>query len=434
MDRIEIGFLGIALMLGLIGVRVPIGAAMGATAFVGIWAMMGWKATVGIVKAVPFHLIGDWNLSAVPMFLLMGFIAVEAGLTKGLFGAARVLLSWLPGGLASSTTVASALFASASGSSVATAAAFSRIAVPEMLNAGYNKGLATGSVAAAGTLGALIPPSILMIVFGMMLDTPIKTLFIAGIIPGILTAVMFLILITVRCYFNPNLAPAVKIEVTKAEKWALISDSWPLPVLILGVMGGIFSGIVTATEAGAAGAFLAFVLAVLRRRLSYSIMRKALIDTASGTAEIFMVMLGAALFSRFVGFATIPTWIVGAFDGFSTLQVLLLICLLFLVLGAFLESISIMLLCLPVLGPLLMAHDINLIWFGILTIKLLEIGLVTPPMGMNVFVIKSSMGDRVTLGEIFKGVSWFIAIDFVTLALLILFPAISLWLPSFMQG
>ncbi|MBP6019024.1 MAG: TRAP transporter large permease subunit [Burkholderiaceae bacterium] len=434
MDRIEIGLLGIVFLLGLIGIRVPIGAAMGGTAFVGIWTMMGWKPAVGIVKAVPFHLIGDWNLSAVPMFLLMGFIAVEAGLTRGLFGAARVLLSWLPGGLASSTTVASALFASASGSSVATAAAFSRIAVPEMLDAGYNRGLATGSVAAAGTLGALIPPSILMIVFGMLLDTPIKTLFIAGVIPGILTAVMFLLLITVRCYFNPSLAPAVKITVSKEEKWALIKDSWPLPVLIVGVMGGIFAGIVTATEAGAAGAFLAFVLALARKRLSFSIMKRALIDTASGTAEIFMVMLGAALFSRFVGFATIPTWIIGAFEGFTTLQVLLLICLLFLLLGAFLESISIMLLCLPVLGPLLLAHDINLIWFGVLTIKLLEIGLVTPPMGMNVFVIKSAMGDRVTLGEIFKGVSWFIAIDLVTLALLILFPILSLWLPGFMQG
>lgn len=430
MDRIEIGFMGIAFLLGLIGIRVPIGAAMGGTAFVGIWAMMGWRPAVGIAKAVPFHLIGDWNLSAVPMFLLMGFIAVEAGLTRGLFGAARVLLYWLPGGLASSTTVASALFSSASGSSVATAAAFSRIAVPEMLNAGYNRGLATGSVAAAGTLGALIPPSILMIVFGMLLDTPIKALFIAGVIPGLLTAFMFLLLITVRSYLNPSLAPSVKVEISKAEKRELIKDAWPLPVLVLGVMGGIFAGIFTATEAGAAGAFLAFVLAVVRKRLTYGIMRKALVDTAVGTAEIFMVMLGAALFSRFVGFATIPTWIIGAFDGLSTLQVLLFVCALFLVLGAFLESISIMLLCLPVLGPVLVAHDVNLIWFGVLTIKLLEIGLVTPPMGMNVFVINSAMGNRVSLGEIFRGVAWFIGIDMVTLALLIAFPAISLWLPG----
>ncbi|MXQ14821.1 TRAP transporter large permease [Microvirga makkahensis] len=434
MDRIEIGFIGIGLVLTLIGLRMPIGVAMGSTAFIGIWSMMGWRPAVGIAKAVPFHLIGDWNLSAIPMFLLMGFIAVEAGLTRGLFGAARILLSWLPGGLASSTVAASALFASASGSSVATAAAFSRIAVPEMLSSNYNKGLATGSVAAAGTLGALIPPSVLMIVFGLLLDTSISTLFVAGIIPGILTAVMFLGMITVRCALNPALAPKVKVEVTPEEKWALIADAWPLPVLILGIMGGIFAGIFTATEAGAAGAFLAFLLALARGRLNMGIMRRALVDTAAGTSEIFMVILGAALFARFVALATIPDFVIGLFDGYSTFTVIFLICILFLILGAFLESISIMLLCLPVLGPLLVAHDVNLIWFGVLTIKLLEIGLVTPPMGMNVFVIKSSMGNRVTLGEIFKGVSWFILIDFVTLALLVAFPAISLWLPAFMAN
>jgi len=433
MERIEIGFLGIAILLGLIGVRVPIGAAMGSTAFVGIWAMMGWKPAVGIVKAVPFTLIGDWNLSAIPMFLLMGFIAVEAGLTKGLFGAARVLLTWLPGGLASSTVVASALFASASGSSVATAAAFARIASPEMLRAGYDKGLATGCVAAAGTLGALIPPSVLMIVFGIILNTPINALFIAGIIPGLLTAAMFIALITVRAVLDPTLAPAVKVEVTPEEKRALIADAWPLPVLIVGVMGGIFAGIVTATEAGAAGAFLALVLAVLRGRMSLPILRKSLVETAAATAEIFVVMLGAALFSRFIGLATIPNWIIGAFDGFETWQVLLFICVLYIVMGAFLESISIMLLTLPILGPLLVAHDVNLIWFGIIVVKLLEIGLVTPPMGMNVFVIKSALGNQIRLGEIFRGATWFIVIDMVTLAILLLFPIITLWLPGLMQ-
>lgn len=433
MERIEIGFLGIAILLGLIGVRVPIGAAMGSTAFVGIWAMMGWKPAVGIVKAVPFTLIGDWNLSAIPMFLLMGFIAVEAGLTKGLFGAARVLLTWLPGGLASSTVVASALFASASGSSVATAAAFARIASPEMLRAGYDKGLATGCVAAAGTLGALIPPSVLMIVFGIILNTPINALFIAGIIPGLLTAAMFIALITVRAVLDPTLAPAVKVNVTPEEKRALIADAWPLPVLIVGVMGGIFAGIVTATEAGAAGAFLALVLAVLRGRMSLPILRKSLVETAAATAEIFVVMLGAALFSRFIGLATIPNWIIGAFDGFETWQVLLFICVLYIVMGAFLESISIMLLTLPILGPLLVAHDVNLIWFGIIVVKLLEIGLVTPPMGMNVFVIKSALGNQIRLGEIFRGATWFIVIDMVTLAILLLFPIITLWLPGLMQ-
>ncbi len=434
MERIEIGFMGIAALLALIGLRVPIGAAMGGTAFVGIWAMMGWNPAVGISKAVPFNLIGDWNLSAIPMFLLMGFIAVEAGLTRGLFGAARVFLARIPGGLASSTVVASALFASASGSSVASAAAFSRIAVPEMLESRYQPGLATGAVAAAGTLGALIPPSVLMIVYGMLLDTSISSLFIAGIIPGILTAFMFILLITVRCILKPSLAPRVRIQTTMAEKLSLLADAWPLPVLILGVVGGIFAGIFTVTEAGAIGAFLAFLLALMRGRLNLPMMTRALRDTAAGTAEIFMVVLGAALFARFVALATLPNFLIESLAGYSTLTVLLLICALFLVLGAFLESISIMLLCLPVLGPLLHAHDVNLIWFGVLTIKLLEIGLVTPPMGMNVFVIKSALGGRVSLSEIFRGSGWFIAIDLVTLGLLIAFPILSLWLPNLMNG
>ena len=432
MERIEIGFIGILVVLGLIGIRVPIGVAMGGTAFVGLWTMMGWNSAVGIARAIPFNLIGDWNLSAIPMFLLMGFFAVEANLTGSLFRAARVLLAWLPGALASSTVVASGLFASASGSSVATAAAFARIASPEMLKAGYDKGLATGSVASAGTLGSLIPPSVLMIVYGIILGTPINALFIAGVIPGILTAVMFIALITLRCTFNPKLAPRVEVKSTAAEKRALIADAWPLPALIVGVMGGIFAGIVTPTEAGAFGALLALVLAMIRRQMTWAKLGYSLHATAAASAEIFIVVLGASLFSRFVALATIPTWIIGAFEGFETWQILVFICVLYVILGAFLESISIMLLTLPVMAPLLATHDVNLIWFGVIVVKLLEIGLVTPPMGMNVYVIKSALGEQIRLGEIFRGATWFIMIDMITLTLLVVFPIISLWLPGLM--
>lgn len=433
MERIEIGFMGLAAVLALIGLRVPIGVAMGSTAFVGIAVMMGWRPAVGIAKGVPFNLIGDWNLSAVPMFLLMGFIAVEAGLTRGLFGAARIFLARIPGGLASSTVLASGLFASASGSSVATAAAFSRIAVPEMLASRYQPGLATGAVAAAGTLGSMIPPSVLMIVFGLMMDVSISTLFVAGIIPGILTGAMFILMITVRCWLNPEIAPPAQISVSPEEKRALLLDAWPLPILIAGVMGGIFTGLFTATEAGAVGAFLACLIAALRGRLTGPVVRKALIDTAAGTSSIFIIVVGAALFARFVALATIPTWVMGFFEGYDTLTVILMICALFLLLGAVLESISIMLLTLPVLAPLMALHNIDMIWFGILTVKLLEIGLITPPVGMNVFVIKSAMGSSISLGTIFKGVSWFIAADIITMALLIAFPIITLWLPSMMS-
>jgi tripartite ATP-independent transporter DctM subunit len=432
MERLEIGFIGVAAILALIGIRVPIGVAMGSTAFFGIWAMMGLKPAVGISKAIPFNLIGDWNLSAIPMFLFMGFVAVEAGLTRSLFGAARIFLARVPGGLASSTVFASALFGAASGSSVATSAAFSRVAVPEMLASNYNPGLATGSVAASGTLAALIPPSVLMIVYCLLVDTSINTVFMAGVIPGILTAVAFIVMITVRCMVNPSIAPRHVDTTTREEKIALLKDAWPLPIVIFIVMGGIFTGAFTATESGAVGAFLACIIAASRRRLGFTMLRRVLIDTASGTSAIFMIVLGAALFARFIALATIPTWVMGFFDGFDTLTMILMICVILVLMGTFMEEISIMLLTMPVLVPVLAQHNVDLTWFGILVIKLMTIGLISPPVGMNVFVIKSTLGDRVSLNAIFAGVTWFIVVDLFVLAALIAFPQISLWLPGMM--
>ncbi len=432
MERLEIGFIGVGVILALIGIRVPIGVAMGTTAFFGIWAMMGLNPAIGITKAIPFNLIGDWNLSAIPMFLFMGFVAVEAGLTRGLFGAARIFLARIPGGLASSSVFASALFGAAAGSSVATSAAFSRIAVPEMLDSKYDPGLATGSVAASGTLAALIPPSVLMIVYCLLVDTSINTLFMAGVIPGIFTAAMFIAMITIRCILKPSLAPRYFDTTTRAEKLQLLREAWPLPVVTFIVMGGIFSGAFTATESGAVGAFLACVIAALRGRFNYAMLRRALIDTASGTSAIFMIVLGAALFARFIALATIPTWVMGFFDGFDTLTIVILICVILVVMGTFMEEISIMLLTMPVLVPLLAQHNIDLTWFGILVIKLMAIGLISPPVGMNVFVIKSSLGNRVSLNQIFGGVTWFIIADLFVLAALIAFPQISLWLPGMM--
>lgn len=432
MERLEIGFIGVAAILALIGIRVPIGVAMGSTAFFGIWAMMGLRPAIGITKAIPFNLIGDWNLSAIPMFLFMGFVAVEAGLTRGLFGAARIFLAWIPGGLASSTVFASALFGAASGSSVATSAAFSRIAVPEMLESKYNPGLATGSVAAAGTLAALIPPSVLMIVYCLLVDSSINTLFMAGVVPGIFTAVVFMGMITIRCMLNPNLAPRYVDKTTRAEKIALLRDAWPLPVVTFIVMGGIFTGAFTATESGAVGAFLACVLAAMRGKMNYAMLKRAVIDTAAGTSAIFMIVLGAALFARFIALATIPTWVMGFFEGFNTMTIIILICIILVLMGTFMEEISIMLLTMPVLVPLLAQHGVDMTWFGILVIKLMTIGLISPPVGMNVFVIKSALGDRVTLNQIFAGVTWFIVADLLVLVALIAFPQISLWLPGMM--
>ena len=431
-ERSLIGGIGVAVAPLLIFLRVPIGVVMGLVGIGGIATLTSWNAALGIAKTIPYDLIGDWNLSAVPMFLLMGYVASATGLTNGLFASARIFLGRVPGSLASSTVLASAFFASASGSSVATAAAFSRIAIPQMLKAKYDPALATGCVASAGTLGSLIPPSILMIIFGIMADVSISRLFMAGVVPGILSAVVFIGYITIRATLNPKLAPLDDTVYSREEKMAALKDVWPLPVLIVGVLGGIFSGAFTATEAGAIGAAIACVIAAFRRSLTQATFRKAIVETAEGTAAIFIIVVGAAIFSRYMSYSQLPAamseWLLAVTD--SQLTMVLAIAVVYLILGCVLESVSIMLLTMPLLLPILTHMNVDLVWFGILVIKLLEIGLCTPPVGMNVYVIKSSLGNSVQLGTIFRGVAWFIVADLFTLGLLIAFPQITLWLPD----
>lgn len=435
MDRVEIGFVGIAIALVLIVLRMQVGVVLGIVAFVGIAFLTSTGAAWGILTAIPSNFIADWNLSAVPMFLLMGYIAAQAGLTKGLFQNARILLGRVPGGLASATVVASALFASASGSSVATAAAFSRIAVPEMLKSNYQPSLATGCVAAAGTLGSLIPPSILLILYGIFTQSSIGTLFIAGVVPGILSAVAFILMITIRAYINPSLAPSSNRRYSFAEILASLKDVWPLPALILGVIGGIFTGIFSPTEAGAVGAALALVIALTRRSLSREVVLRALIETAEGTATIFIIAIGATMFSVFMGLAAVPNSLADFLLDFvdSPIAIILAIAVLYIIMGMFVDSVSIMLLTIPIIHPILTGLDVNMIWFGIITIKLLEIGMITPPVGLNVYVIRSALGSSVSLSDVFKGAAWFLMTDIITLSLLIAFPAITLFLPEFMK-
>ncbi|MCA2012070.1 TRAP transporter large permease [Pararhodobacter sp. CCB-MM2] len=436
MDRLEIGFTGLAAVLALIALRVPIGLVLVIVSFCGIWAATNLNAAWGLVRAVPFQFIANWSFSAVPMFLLMGFVASNAGLTNGLFKAMRILLRKLPGGLACSTVGASALFAAASGSSVATAAAMSRIAVPEMIKAGYDKALATGSVAASGTLGSLIPPSILMILFGIFTQTSIGALFMAGFIPGVISAVIYMAMIVIRSKLNPSLAPPMTETPAPGELSAALREVWPLPLLILGVLGGIMTGVMTPTEAGAVGAGLAVVIAVARGSLTVAIMRTALREAASGTSVVFVIAMGASMFTSFMGLTGLPRVIADTMLSVSTnpLILILMIAIVYILMGMFIDSIGLMLLTLPVLIPLLGGADVNMIWFGIIIIKLLEIGLITPPVGLNVYVINSALRGAVPLTTVFRGAMWFLAMDVVTLVLLVAFPSLVLWLPSLMAN
>ena len=434
MDNVTIGAVATLIGLGLVALRVQIGVALGIVSFFGIAAILNMRAAWGIVTAVPFNFVGDWNLTAVPMFLLMGYVAFSADLTSGLFRAMRILLSRLPGGLAVASVGACAMLAAASGSSVATSSAMARIATPEMLRFKYDPGLASGVIASSGTLGSLIPPSILMVLYGYFAEVSIAQLFMAGFLPGLLSAALFATMIITRATLNPALAPMVKERFTRAEKLSALREVWPMPVLIVGVLSGIFVGWFTPTEAGAVGAALAMVLAGVRRRLNRAVLVDAVTRTVVGTAGIFMVVIGTVLLARLMALSGLPNALAEFMlsCGGDQLPVILMVVVLYLILGMFLDSIGILLLTLPIILPVTETVEIDLIWFGIILIKLLEIGLVTPPVGLNVYVMKGALGNLVPLTTIFRGVGWFIATDVVTLVIIVAFPMLSLWLPSMM--
>lgn len=435
MSDVGLGFVGIAAILLLIGLRVPVGLALGIVAVFGLVEFLGVDPTLGLLGALPFEFSARWELSAIPMFLLMGTIAYHSGMTATLYQAARLWLGFLPGGLAVASNFACAGFAAASGSSLATTVAMGRIAIPEMLEYGYDKGLATGVVASAGNLGSMIPPSVLMILYAVFAEQSVAQLFIAGILPGLLTAGIYAVMIVVRCRLDRRLAPRVEEEIRWRQKFEALATIWPLPVLILAVIGGIYGGVVSPTEAGAFGAVLAFVIAALQGRMSRAVLRRSVLEAIESTATIFFVAIGAILLTRFMALSGVPEYLAELMGSWVIDPLLLVIgtSLIYLVLGMFLDPIGLMLLTLPILLPLFDALDLHPIWIGILVVKYVEIGLMTPPVGLNVYAVKTIVGDEVPLETIFKGVLWFLACEVVIVALLIAFPGITLYLPSLMR-
>ncbi|WP_158967003.1 TRAP transporter large permease [Chachezhania sediminis] len=447
MDPLLLGIGGIVVMLVLVALRVPLAVALG---IVGVGGMMlffgapanrpmnlerGFNIAWTYLTNEPYEAVASYTLIAIPLFLLMGFVAFYSGFTKDMYETGRAWMSGLPGGLAMATVVGCAMFAAVSGSSLATAAAMGKLAVPEMIRNKYDKGLATGVVALGGTLGALIPPSILMILYAIFTEQSVGRLLQAGIVPGLLSAAMFMLYIGVRATIQPEWAPRPGRS-SWSEKMGSLRGVWSVLVLFILVMGGLYSGIATATEAAAVGAIGAYAISFLSRRLNGKALKSSMVETVVQTSSIFAIVVGAKVF---IGFITLTGVTTVMSDFFLHLDippfaVLLMISLMYIILGTFMEPLGIMLLTLPVVIPVIDGLGYDLIWFGIILIKLLEIGMITPPLGLNVFILKGVVGNEVKLETIFRGVAGFLLIDLVTLLLLLSFPIITLWLPNSLWG
>ncbi|TCK04323.1 TRAP transporter large permease [Marinobacterium mangrovicola] len=420
MDPILVGFLSLLAVLLLIFARVPIAMALMLVSFFGIYAIVGVDSALSMVTAIPYSFSASWTLSSVPMFLLMGFVAYHTGMTRGLFEAARAWLGWLPGGLAISSIGGASGFAAVTGSSVACSAAIGRIAIPEMHRNNYDVRVATGAVAAGGTIGALIPPSILLIIFGIQAEVSINKLFAGGLIVGLISMFLYFCVVWFVYWRSPESLPLAE-GVKREERLAATLAIWPVLVLILVVFGGLFGGLFTATEAGAVGALATIIIGVLRKELQRERFVSAISDTLLASGSLFMIVIGATLFTRLIALTGISWEIADWIDsnGFSLLVILLVITFIYLALGMFLEPIGAMLLTLPLFLPLLADYGIDKVWFGLLVAKLLEIGMITPPVGLNVFVIHSVAKDYVTLEKIFRGVFPFIVADLILVALML---------------
>ena len=423
----------IFLMLILMAIGMPIGFAMAFVGILGLFAFSGPTVATGLLTYYPFDFASAYTFTVIPMFILMGQVAFNAGFTRELFTCTRAWLGRLPGGLVLGTLAGCAAFAACSGSSLATAAAMGKIAIPEMRRYGYGKQLAAGSVAAGGTLGILIPPSIFLVLYGVMTGTSIGKLLIAGFIPGVLTAVMFMLSVVIRSVMNPEIAPPVR-DITWRQRISSIKDIWGIVAIAIIVLGVIYAGVCTPTEAGAIGAIGVILLGFSTKRLNLKYLKEALLDTTYSSGTIFAIAVGAMLIVPFFTVTNTPQIISKFIVGLDIppIFIILGLGLVFVILGMFIDALSLMLITLPVIFPTIVGLGFDPIWFGIIMVKFVELALITPPVGMNLYVIKGIAPDF-SMGDIFSGVLWFVVADICTLTLLILLPQITLFLPNMMR-
>ncbi len=433
MNPAILGYIAILVLILLIFSRMHIGIAMGLVGFLGFACILGFDKALALLKTVPYTTFASRDMSVIPLFILMGSFGFAAGMSEDLYRTIHKFIGHLKGGLAMATVVACACFAAISGSSLATAATLGRVAMPEMRKYNYDPGLATGSIAAGGSIGILIPPSVILIIYGIITEQSIAKLFLAGFIPGVLEAVFYIFTISVLTRRNPALAPAGPRYTTR-EKLLSLTKVWEVLILFIVVIGGIYAGIFTPTEAAGIGAFGTLCFALMRRKMTWENFKLSLSGTINTTGMLFLIVLGAMILGYFFSVSRLPFELATFVSGLpvSRYIILALILVVILLLGCIMDSLAIVLLTIPVFYPIIQQLGFNPIWFGIIVVRVTEMGLITPPVGLNVYVIQGITGER--METVFRGVIPFIIADVCEIIFLILIPQLALFLPGLMSG
>ncbi|HLF11148.1 MAG TPA: TRAP transporter large permease [Gammaproteobacteria bacterium] len=430
-----VGVSSFVVIIGMVMLRVPVAVAMGIVGTIGYAIVDDWSSALNRIGNTPFELAEGYALSVVPLFMLMGAVASRSGMSQDLFRAANGLFAGRRGTAAMAAVGASAGFGAICGSSLATAATMSRIAIPEMRRLGYDERLAVGAVASGGTLAILIPPSVILIVYAVMAQDSVAQLFAAALIPGLVLTVLHLIVIWALCRWRPELAPAAQIAMRWPERLKAIAGMWQIVVLFGVSVGGIYIGFFSPTEAAAVGCLGAMLIGFATKRIGREELVASLVETVRTTAVLFFIVIMAFVYAYFLILTHLPQSLVGLVTDLqlSPLTVMLLLVAFYVVLGCFLDSLGMILITVPVFLPLVLGLGYDSVWFGVLVVVVVEIGLITPPIGMNLFVIRAQQPE-IGIGSLYRGVLPFLAADAAFIALLFIFPALALWLPRVLFG
>lgn len=447
LPKVAIGALVVLLSIVLLLTGIPVGVAMLGAALLGLWALAGPRVVASTMRSVTFESAASWSYSVIPMFILMGMILWKSGLTATAFEAARRWLGWMPGGLAVATNFAGAALAASSGSTIGITYALGKVSIPEMLKSGYKPELAVGSVAAAGTLGQIIPPSLLLVIYAGAAAVPVGPQLLAGVVPGIILALAFAVTIVVHSMLRPSLAPRVDMSsITWRMRFESLLSVVPIAIVVLIVIGGLFAGIFTATESGVFGMLAALLMGsghMLRSGKSWrdvsAMIRESLVGTLTGVASVFLLIVGVHVLTRAMALSQVPNELAQLIVelGLGRVELLLILIVVYFILGMFIDTLAMMLLTIPVLLAPLVAVGVDPLWFGVFLVVMAEVGLLTPPLGILTFIVHriasdpaANLGKPISLNTVFIGVAPFAAAAITVIILLIAFPELATWLPG----